>query len=71
MDVDGGGHIDVDRASKFNKSTDVYFEIENAENNRGGDSDRDSDLLEHFFLVFREVLEEILDFTQYIISFLY
>jgi len=69
--VDGGGHIDVDGASKFNRRVDLYFEIEDAENKRGCDGDRESDILEHALLVGRKVLEEIFDFTQCIISFLF
>jgi hypothetical protein len=70
VEVDCGGHININGASKFNKIADVDFEIEDAENNRGGYNDRNSDL-EHSFLVGKKVLEEIFDFTHCIISFLY
>jgi hypothetical protein len=70
VEVDRGGHIDVDGARKFNKIADVYFEIEDAENNRGGYSDRNRRHLEHFFRFGRKVLEEIFEFTHHIISFL-
>ena len=65
MDVDSGGHIDVnfDWSSELNQRADAHVEIEHAEHNRAGDGNRENRCLEQC-----DFLEEVLHLLQHSVT---